>query len=68
MDSSMMSWTIIICKLLLVCHDSECVKNPPDLEVITGGCLRFLTKLLEDEAILDIMDHHCMAIFTFVPN
>ena len=46
----------------------EVCQEPPVLEVILGGCLWFLTGVLEDWAILDIMDHHFMWFLSCVPN
>ena len=34
----------------------EVPQEPPVLEIILGGCCRFLTGALEDGVILDVMD------------
>ena len=43
-------------------------QEPPILKVILGGCWRFLTGVLEDRVILDIMDRHYIWFLTGVPN
>ena len=43
-------------------------RNPPHPEVIFGGHWWFLTGVLVDEVILDIIDHHDMWLLTCVPN
>ena len=35
---------------------------------VIGGCWRFLTEVLKDLFVLDVLDHHYMWYFTCVPN
>ena len=74
MGSSLTPRIIIIYDSWLVCQisapndDWKCVKNPPSLKCILQGCWRFLTGVLENGVILDIMDHHDVWFLTCVPN
>ena len=64
------SWCVILylCAKFQISSMIRSVPRTPHPWSHTWRTLRFLTKVLEDEVILDIMDHHYLGLFTCLPN
>ena len=48
---------ILVFSYIFKFHDQKCVKNPQSSKFLLGGCRRFLTGVLEDGVLLDIIYH-----------